>query len=331
MVNEVDLISVIIPVYNMERFLQRCLDSVCNNTYTNLEIICINDGSKDSSLDILRKYQSKDNRIILIDQKNQKLSAARNAGLNIAKGKWIALIDSDDWIHPKYFEALLTAALNENADISICDAIVTSSEENEIEEIDINKLNYRSITKAELNKLHIARSRVWGKLYRKDIIGELRFISGAEPVEDNCFNTMLYSTQMRYCLLDEKLYYYFMRMDSAIHQNTGRKSLVYPKYILPALAKEQDQEKRADMVRRCYNILLSARYGEMYAKDFGEIKKMINSELSQLRRYRKYLPLKERIIYFVLGNCPQLYRAWRIHNDPTMLIYEKKLKEKSQL
>ena len=96
-------ISVIIPVYNTEQYLKRCLDSIKENTYQYLEIICINDGSTDNSLEILEQYQKDDSRFIIIDQKNSGVSKARNNGLEKATGDYIAFIDSDDWINPKYF------------------------------------------------------------------------------------------------------------------------------------------------------------------------------------------------------------------------------------
>ena len=324
--NNIGLISVIIPVYNMEDYLCRCLDSVCNNTYKNLEIICINDGSTDKSLEILKKYQKNDERIIIIDQSNQKLSAARNAGLDIATGEWIALIDSDDWVHPQYFELLINAAVKEKADICVCDSTVTSTDSVEYSLYNFDDIEYRPITKAELNQMHVARSRVWAKLYRKETIGENRFFSGAEPIEDNCFNTALYSTKMRYCYVYAKLYYYFMRSASAIHSATGRKNLVYTKFMFPVLAKESDPEKKQDIVKRCYNVLFASRYLEMYSNDFAEIETKIKSDFSTLKKYRKYMTVKDRIIYWLFESNPWLYRAWRIHGDPTLLEYEKKLK-----
>ncbi len=312
----------------MERYLSRCLDSVCNNTYKNLEIICINDGSNDSSLEILKKYKISDERIIIINQENKKLSAARNAGLDVAKGKWIALIDSDDWIHPQYFEILLYVANKTNAHISICDSKTTSEENLSDKLFNLNQVEYRTITKNELNKLHVARSRVWGKIYRKDVIGNLRFISGAEPVEDNCFNTTLYSEKMIYGMAECKLYYYFMRADSAVHTNTGRQSLVYTKHMIPLIEKETDNEKRQDMIKRCFNILLSSRYSEMFSKDYKTIKKNVSDEFIKLRKYRKFLNAKDRLIYGVLCNFPGLYRAWRIYDDPSLLDFENKQKKK---
>lgn len=97
---DLPLISVIIPVYNVERYLRKCLDSVTNQTYKNIEIICVNDGSTDSSPAILEEYAAKDSRIVIHNQPNGGLSAARNSGLRIARGEWITGLDSDDWIEP---------------------------------------------------------------------------------------------------------------------------------------------------------------------------------------------------------------------------------------
>ena len=91
-------ISVIIPVYNVEKYLRECLDSLLNQTFKDIEIICVNDGSTDGSLNILNEYASKDSRFIIINQNNQGLSAARNNGLNVAKGDYVAFLDSDDYI-----------------------------------------------------------------------------------------------------------------------------------------------------------------------------------------------------------------------------------------
>ena len=323
-----ELISVIIPIYNMENYLARCLDSVCYNTYKNLEIICINDGSSDSSLEILKNYKKKDGRIIIIDQENKKVSATRNAGLEIAQGKWIAFIDPDDWVHPQYFEILLYVANKENAQISICDSSIAHENSSSDKLVQLDDIKYKTITKNELNGLHAIRSRVWGRLYRKDVIGDLRFISGAEPVEDECFNNILYSEQLKYTMTECKLYYYFMRKDSAIHVNTGRQSLVYTRYMIPLIAKENDPGKRQDMIKRCYNMLFASRYREMFSEDYKEIKKNTSIEFSKLRKYRKQLSVKDQLLYSILCKSPKLYRAWRIHDDPTLLAYEDEQKKK---
>lgn len=114
---EQPLISVIIPVYNVERYLAQCLDSVIHQTYANLEIICINDGSKDGSGDILEQYAQMDRRMIIIDQENQGLSGARNTGLRHVHGKYVMFVDSDDWIEPETCEDAVTVAEDYCADL----------------------------------------------------------------------------------------------------------------------------------------------------------------------------------------------------------------------
>ena len=100
-------ISVIVPVYNVEKYLARCLDSIINQTLADIEIICINDGSTDNSLEILNDYAKKDSRIKIIDQTNAGLSCARNAGMQIAQGEYIGFVDSDDWIDLDFYEKLV--------------------------------------------------------------------------------------------------------------------------------------------------------------------------------------------------------------------------------
>lgn len=115
-------ISVIIPVYNTEKYLRECLDSVINQTLKDIEIICIDDGSTDSSLNILREYAQKDSRIIVLTRQNKGAGAARNAGLKIAKGEYLSFLDSDDVFMPKMLEAMYDYSQKGNVDICICDA-----------------------------------------------------------------------------------------------------------------------------------------------------------------------------------------------------------------
>ena len=111
-------ISVIIPVYNVEEYLRECLDSVINQTLSDLEIICINDGSEDSSLEILKEYEAKDKRITVIDKKNEGLSATRNLGISLAQGEYISFVDSDDYLDLNFYEKLYHSAKKYDADIA---------------------------------------------------------------------------------------------------------------------------------------------------------------------------------------------------------------------
>ncbi|MBQ8784417.1 MAG: glycosyltransferase family 2 protein [Alphaproteobacteria bacterium] len=115
-------VTVVIPVYNVEKYLEQCLDSVINQTYKDIEIICINDGSTDNSITILEKYALSDNRIKIISQTNQGISAARNAGIKVATGKYITFLDSDDFLSRDAIEKMVTAIENNYVDFVVCQA-----------------------------------------------------------------------------------------------------------------------------------------------------------------------------------------------------------------
>jgi len=120
-----ELISIIVPIYNVEIYLEKCLNSIINQTYKNIEILLINDGSSDNSLRICKKYQKKDKRIVLINKKNGGLSSARNAGIDKASGNYLLFIDSDDYIEIDMIEKLYNNIKSNNADISICNFFIT--------------------------------------------------------------------------------------------------------------------------------------------------------------------------------------------------------------
>lgn len=113
-------VSVIVPIYNVDKYLKKCLDTLINQTLKEIEIICVNDGSTDTSEQILSEYAERDSRIIVIKQENKGLSVARNTGMAIAKGEFIGLVDSDDWVELNYFEKLFEVAKKYDADIACC-------------------------------------------------------------------------------------------------------------------------------------------------------------------------------------------------------------------
>ena len=165
MENKTPKISVIIPVYNVEEYLEKCLESV-------LEIICINDGSTDSSLDILKEYAKKDSRFVVFEQQNKGLSASRNKGVEISKGEYIAFIDSDDYIiNNDYFEKMYNACKKYDADIAVASIIRGREEKNASYLLEIEA---EKVTSDYKEKLHICdvpdSNYVWNKLYKKSTL-----------------------------------------------------------------------------------------------------------------------------------------------------------------
>ena len=184
------LVSVIIPVYNTAEYLPRCLESILSNTYSNLELICINDGSTDNSLNVLNYYANLDSRIIVINQQNSGVSASRNVGLDHASGEYIAFIDSDDWIHSCYFEQLMQIQAFSNTDIVICDieSVYNSSEGPESAAALTCNKNVEILSMEDVLRGGFLKHSVVSRIYRKSIISSLRFDSHLSWGEDTSFN-----------------------------------------------------------------------------------------------------------------------------------------------
>lgn len=174
------LVSVIVPVYNTAKYLPSCLDSIINQTYQNLEILCINDGSTDNSAKILQNYAKKDSRIKIITQKNQGLSSARNTGLKHVTGKYITFIDSDDEIEPSMISELLNAIIKTGSDISVCSMKETyPNGKVKIFPHDLNQKTYstKHALKAMLKEENFNLTATM-KLYKANIIKNLKFPIG---------------------------------------------------------------------------------------------------------------------------------------------------------
>lgn len=170
-------ISVIIPVYNVEKYLRECLDSVINQTLKDIEIICINDGSTDRSLDILKEYALKDNRIKIIDKKNEGAAAARNLGLKSATGDYVIFFDSDDYMDITALEKLYQNITDKNADISICKSYEFYDENKEKRVIEYaiknNLLDNKTVFSPQEVSKYIFQFCVgwpWDKLYRREFV-----------------------------------------------------------------------------------------------------------------------------------------------------------------
>lgn len=166
---EKKLLSLIIPVYKTEQYLRRCLDSLCNQSYSNLEIIAVNDGSPDNCLSILKEYAEKDCRIIVLDKENGGANTARNLALTIAKGEWISFVDSDDWLDISYYQELMQYADSE------CQLICGGFRLNESGysyKVNNNYLRLNRVESIETlySTYYGMLYNVWGKVFKKDII-----------------------------------------------------------------------------------------------------------------------------------------------------------------
>ncbi len=163
-------VSIIVPVYNVEKYLSKCLDSLINQTLKEIEIICINDGTKDNSPAILEAYQQKDKRIKIINQKNQGLCAARNNGIRNATGEYIGLVDSDDWVDKNYFEKLYNAAKKHDSDIAAGD-FYRQGKILRSKKLKLTKERFYTDAATKAKETFIPKyNYVWNKIYRRSFI-----------------------------------------------------------------------------------------------------------------------------------------------------------------
>lgn len=206
------LISIIVPIYNVEKYLNRCIESIVNQTYKNLEIILVDDGSPDNCPQICDQWKEKDNRIKVIHKENGGLSDARNVGLDITQGEYIAFVDSDDYIHVKMYETLITVLLEKDCDIVQCDfSKVADGQQvnNELLEYKVKEYNVKEALYSLINENPL-KQVVWNKLYKKYIFDTLRFEVG-KLNEDDFFTYQAFDKCKKICSINVSLYYYLVR------------------------------------------------------------------------------------------------------------------------
>lgn len=212
-----ELISIIVPVYRVEKYLSRCIDSIIAQTYKTLEIILVDDGSPDGCPEICDSYAERDNRVYVIHKKNGGLSDARNAGIEAAHGKYLGFVDSDDYIHPKMYQRLWEKLKKEDADAAMCDiekVYDMSPVFHEIAEDETEIFNGIQAVKNILDKqLHVISVISCGKLYKAELFEKVRFPFG-KLHEDEFTTYRLYYKCSKVVLLHGKYYYYFQRQDS---------------------------------------------------------------------------------------------------------------------
>lgn len=214
-----DLISVIVPVYNAEKYLARCLESIINQSYKNLEIILVDDGSIDESYNICKAYSKKDNRIIVIHKKNGGVSCARNAGLDIAKGRWITFVDADDWIDANYCKNMIKIAIEQKSDYVCCGYKRIYKEKIELYNFDKKIIEYKPID--FLTKiLNVQNGYGFShmKLIKKDCIDNIKFDELLKVGEDAMFNILLLKKVNKVVVLNEPLYFYFFNEESLVRK-----------------------------------------------------------------------------------------------------------------
>ena len=250
------LVSIIIPIYNAEEYLDDCINTVRNQTYKDLEIILINDGSTDQSLDICKRHDSEDDRIILIDKKNGGVSAARNIGLDIMSGDYLLLVDSDDYVELNIVERLLDMQREKNADLImygeyihyvLLDKVVISAHEGETfyQKEDIASILPILIEDESLNV-------PGNKFYKSSIIKDhnIKFDESVSMGEDLIFNYAVANNINSFFMTSECLYHYMKRDGDSLTAKLTPNKYKTLKYVSDYMEKNtEDNEKNSEIIK----------------------------------------------------------------------------------
>ncbi len=228
-------VSIIVPVYNVEKYLKKCLDTIIKQSLKDIEIICVNDGSTDKSREILTKYAKKDSRIVILDKENGGLSSARNAGMKIAKGEYLGFVDSDDWVDKKMFEKLYKNAKEYDSQMSICAVHKYDDTTKKIvDDDDYYTLGYfdKSFDGRAFNHFDTVDFMLdvcvmaWNKIYKRSFIEENQiFFPDGLIFEDGPFFYTAYFKMDRVSLIRDFLYYYRINRPNSIVQK-GDKNFI---------------------------------------------------------------------------------------------------------
>lgn len=208
-------ISVIVPIYNVEKYLENCINSIIVQTLEDIEIILINDGSTDKSYEIINKYKAIDSRIIVINKKNSGVSAARNSGLKVSRGEYIAFIDSDDWIEQNMLEKLYKLGKKYNSEVVACNFKSFNDIYNTFNKYPIDEGEYvgKSVIKEKILSKVISgklKTPVWDKIYKKEFLqnNNIKFDEKITRFEDWYFIIEVYEKVHNLYYLDKNMYNY---------------------------------------------------------------------------------------------------------------------------
>lgn len=284
-----DLISIIVPIYNTSKYLERCIKSIINQTYTNVEILLIDDGSTDNSYEICHQYSKSYENIKAFHKRNEGLSSTRNFGIYKAKGKYISFIDSDDFVASNFLEELYWNLIKEDSDISVCSIYKFTKE---------NKINKKSIvtkTLKNFNRYNAMKELIKfngkltnhavNKLYKKELFKEVNFLVG-KKFEDIDFMYKILNESKKISTFDDKLYYYYIRNNSI----TGnlKKNDIYDKIDIIL--------KRDEFIKENYNNLLDSCNEYLVHSFIVIFKQLVKLEGKNIIKDTKYNYLKEKII-----------------------------------
>lgn len=322
-------ISIIVPIYNVEKYLRKCVDSILTQTFTDFELILVNDGSPDNCGIICDEYAKNDSRIKVINKKNNGLSSARNAGINEAKGKYIGFIDGDDFIHKRMYETLYKNAELYSSDVVVCDVLKVFEDKipDDIQ-CDITEYRMQHFTNIEaLNQLYLSKNSIFdpmgrgserwifavNKLYKKSLFDSLKYMEG-RVYEDEFIVHKVYFQSTKVTSISAQLYYYVQRSESIMNSpySIKRFDRVYALKERADFFKTVRQEILHQKAYKCYIEVLFWNYQvarsqlKNVSKELKSLKKTLHRNIISLIK-NPYINWKQKAMIMLFIISPSLY------------------------
>ena len=311
------LISVIVPVYNVEQYLPRCLDSIINQTYTNLEILLIDDGATDNCGKICDEYAQKDNRIRVFHKENGGQASARNLGLDIAVGDLIMFVDSDDCLLLDMLSIMYSAMIRDNVDLVLCNYLKVS------ENLQLTTDDSVELAKEELGHYGIFETKdlvsflcngsrgcftvPWAKLYSKNVLQDIRFPLDKKAHEDEFVSHKIYFNCSKASLIKDKLYYYVQREGSTMRLRNDRATLDYVEAMIERFSFAVNNNLDSIVEITCREAIGWLLLAHVKGKENKRRKRLLKKELLKaIKESRPYIAKfgsKNKPIIWGLKHC----------------------------
>lgn len=325
-----ELISIVVPVYNVEQYLDKCIESIVDQTYSKIEIILVDDGSEDSSGSICDRWRKKDNRIRVIHKRNEGLSSARNAGLDASLGDYIGFIDSDDYIENTMYERLLNAIKKDDADIAICNYDFVDSSNNLIKNENVIKnqvLPKTRIYDKLINENYFYYVTAVNKLYRKRIFINVEFPFG-KIHEDEYTVHHLFDNCDKISMIADTLYHYVQRNNSIMNSTITIKKLDAAYAFLDRyhFAKEMNKKVLADYTtKQAYGVMITCLKNLSILENLEELTRLLMALLTILKLNPRSVKL---LMIFIIKFCYEIIVKYKFKINLNKDLFKAMNKEK---
>lgn len=330
------LVSIIVPVYNLEGYVDNCIKSLVNQTYQNIEILCIDDGSTDKSAEVIKSFAQKDDRVVYVYKENGGVSSARNLGLDMFKGEYVMFVDGDDYLHPQAVELFVKISTETNSDV-VCSNLEETN--NLCSQKIISDYGAKHVDVSEIFDVFsdLIYKSACAKLYKKDVVSTSDFPEEITNGEDTIFFVKVLDASPSVYYIDLPLYFYYKRVSSASRSEFKISALTMIDGLddLCLYLKEKESDYLlSQTLRMLYNSIFSIRT-LCVGTEFEQmvLKKCQNIAIEWLRfvMISRELSFKQKVLTLTFFFSRHLYELARLIQDPTMLdFYKNRRKQKGK-